>query len=535
MLNLDGISDGLALTLAHELNLHRRVIGDASTSNAQRQQSQQSQQEDSQNACQCRLLLAKFASSHPQAERALSRLILKHIGISRSVLRDQHYIPVAKDNNSTLIPINDVTTARSTGTPSSISEDLIPPLCPIPWLSQSAWDAIPYNEKVELMEMAILGLSHPSATVRYRMYPSTSQYSDSFVMFGRGSVERVVFGHGPRHVLVLVGIHGNEPCGVEAARLILQRHCLFTRRSTAGSSSSGLLATKEELDDNTNWTIPLASLSGEITIEFVVGNPKAVAANKRFLQRNLNRLLDVHVLCDETIKEDGYEIQRARVVYEAIRHSDAVLDIHSVSSDSDPFAIPASTDASEELAQQLPVSYVVESLAHCTAEGGTSMDCALVHDVPAVCVECGQHSHVDIVARAADVISTFLLTQYGGEKPSSRSVESCASAGLANEEKKDAKEEGSKDSKGPVVMRCEGIEIVREGFEWMKPFQEFEWIPYGVAVFKDSVRGEVTCPVKPGSYLVMPTKIPIVGEEALSWARATGAGGENVAVSEESQ
>ena len=149
------------------------------------------------------------------------------------------------------------------------------------------------------------------------------------------------------------------------------------------------------------------------------------------------------------------------------------------------------------------MSYVVESLAHLTAEGGTSMDAALIHNVPAVCVECGQHNHEDIVARAADVISTFLLTQYEGEK---------ADFGGRKADKE----------RGPVVMRCEGIEVVQEGFEWCQSFKDFEWIPHGMPVFKDGIRGEVECPIDPGSYLVMPTKIPVVGEEALCWARDVG-------------
>ena len=506
MLNLEGISDALDATLVSELKLEQR----------QSDEKKREHHADNINN-RSRALLTSFSSSHPQAERALSRLILKHLGISRAVLRDQHSLSSSVhcsthgiDNGcgggvADLIP-RDETPCEGKD---CLHPDVIPALCPIPWLSQMVWDSISNEEKVELMELAILGLSHPAATARHRIYPSTSKFSDSFVMFGRGCVDRVVIGSGPRHMLILVGVHGNEPCGVQAARLILQKHHLF--RPTRPAESSSPLATRQEMEDDANWTFPLSDLFGEMTIEFIVGNPRAVQANRRFLTRNLNRLLDVHVLCDEKAVEngDGYEIQRARIVYEAIRHSDSVLDIHSVSSDSDPFAIPASTEASEELAQQLPVSYVVESLAHLTAEGGTSMDAALIHNVPAVCVECGQHNHEDIVARAADVISTFLMTQYEGEK-----------AGVGGRK-------ADKESR-PVVMRCEGIEVVQEGFEWCQSFKEFEWIPHGMPVFKDGIRGEVKCPIEPGSYLVMPTKIPVVGEEALCWARDVGGETETV-------
>lgn len=54
-------------------------------------------------------------------------------------------------------------------------------------------------------------------------------------------------------------------------------------------------------------------------------------------------------------------------------------------------------------------------------------------------------------------------------------------------------------------------------------------------VFKDDIRGEVKCPIEPGSYLVMPTKIPVVGEEALCWARDVGGGETETESSEEPQ
>jgi hypothetical protein len=478
MINFDGIADNLAFTIANELNLFR------------------GRREDFESA---RTLLTDFCESHPEAERAVSRLVLKHLGISRSVLRPSRHAISASESGWSSDNGEDVYAENPRDHGSQClaleHEDLIPPLSPIPWLSQPAWEAMDLTEKVDLMEMAILGLSHPSASIRYRFYPFTSQYRDSFVMFGRGCVDRVVLGSGPRHVLVLVGIHGNEACGVEAARLMLQRHSLFIppRRQT--------LATNKCLGDDSMWSFPLDTLFQEMTIEFIVGNPRAVEANKRFLERKLNRLLDVHVLCEDGIGVASYEVQRARVLVEAIRHSDVVLDIHSVSSESDPFALPSSMDASEELACQLPVSYVVQSLANCTAEGGTTMDCALLHGVPGVCVECGQHHHPDIVARAADVISTFLVSQCGD--------------GYVNNDIQDDVGKG----KGPIVMRCEGIEIVRDGFEFLQPFKEFEFVTYGTPVFKDE-QGEVCCPVEPGAYLVMPAKTPVVGEEALSWARA---------------
>eukprot|EP00562_Extubocellulus_spinifer_P019723 CAMPEP_0178593920 /NCGR_PEP_ID=MMETSP0697-20121206/30216_1 /TAXON_ID=265572 /ORGANISM="Extubocellulus spinifer, Strain CCMP396" /LENGTH=124 /DNA_ID=CAMNT_0020231153 /DNA_START=249 /DNA_END=619 /DNA_ORIENTATION=+ len=118
MLDLDGISDGLAVTLAHELNLHRRISSDAYASDHRRHQQQQAPlstsrgedfdydgskasselngRSDAKNAIRCRTLLAEFASSHAQAERALSRLILKHLGISRAVSDSNWRFPLSR-------------------------------------------------------------------------------------------------------------------------------------------------------------------------------------------------------------------------------------------------------------------------------------------------------------------------------------------------------------------------------------------------------------------------------------------------------
>lgn len=188
-------------------------------------------------------------------------------------------------------------------------------------------------------------------------------------------------------MLVLVGIHGNESCGVEAMKLMLQRKALFTGDANVQA---------QDLDINDNWKQPIDVLFEELTMEILIGNPKAVERNTRFLKRNLNRLFDIHDLCDDSsAEEEGYtyELQRAKLIAESIREADFILDIHSTSADVGSFALPSSMDLSEELAECLPVKYVIESLVHMTLDGGTTLDCALLHAVPGICVECGQHSH----------------------------------------------------------------------------------------------------------------------------------------------
>lgn len=186
---------------------------------------------------------------------------------------------------------------------------------------------------------------------------------------------------------MLVGIHGNEHCGVEAVKIMLQRKALF-------SGDADVKA--QDLDVNDNWKQPLDELFDRMTVEILLGNPQAVEMNTRFVKKNLNRLFDIHMLCnDASAEEEGYmyELQRAKLIAESIRCADIVLDIHSTSADVGSFALPSSMALSEQLAECLPVKYVVESLAHMTLDGGTTLDCALLHDVPGICVECGQHSH----------------------------------------------------------------------------------------------------------------------------------------------
>jgi hypothetical protein len=132
------------------------------------------------------------------------------------------------------------------------------------------------------------------------------------------------------------------------------------------------------------------------------------------------------------------------------------------------------------------------------------MDCAVLHGVaPAISVECGRHDHPNVVARATDIISSFLLSQLEHQS-NSGAVKKCL----------------QKKKENPIVMTCKDLEIVNEGFGFLESFREFQFIPYGQPVFRDDIRGKVTCPIEPGAYLVMPNYKPVIGEEALFWARA---------------
>jgi hypothetical protein len=238
---------------------------------------------------------------------------------------------------------------------------------------------------------------------RSSYFPTANIFKNNAITFGKG-MERVVLGNGPKRVLVLVGIHGNEHCGVEAVKIMLQRKALF-------SGDADVKA--QDLDVNDNWKQPMDELFDRMTVEILLGNPQAVEMNTRFVKKNLNRLFDIHMLCnDASAEEEGYinELQRAKLIAESIRCADIVLDIHSTSADVGSFALPSSMALSEQLAECLPVKYVVESLAHMTLDGGTTLDCALLHDVPGICVECGQHSHPGKCYRCSILLRESYLT-----------------------------------------------------------------------------------------------------------------------------
>jgi hypothetical protein len=402
----------------------------------------------------------------------------------------------------------------------------LPNFSPVSWLRQEAWASMSRYEKESFLEHVTKGFFQSERLdVHDRYYATPDRFNTDDIDFGKG-VDRVVLGRGPRRVLVLAGIHGNEPCGVEAVKMMLQRKSLF--------SGNNANVTSEELLQDENWTIKLDTLFDSLTIEFLLGNPAALSQNSRFIKRNLNRLFDINTLCDSELAEQGeyrYELHRARLITESIRHADFVLDIHSCSSDVGSFALPSSLDLSECLAEHLPVKYVVESLVHSCLDGGTTLDAALWNDVPGVCVECGQHTHKDVgkctkpsfsdeyspspqfltlvfstylydakVSRAAAVISSFLRLQVLQEDGAFATP-------------------SSKSSERPITMICTYAERVSHGFEWLKKFPEFHFVAEDEPVFRDADRGVVKCP-KGGAFIVMPTAQPVLGEEALFWAFA---------------
>eukprot|EP01082_Thalassiosira_pseudonana_P003863 g3094.t1 g3094 contig12:1405201-1406784(-) len=486
--DFSGLTDELITRLVNELKLDKFIKRSASDMEAQWMNEETNKVLSIENMSpeDKRKVLTDFVRSHPEAEISAGRLILQYVGIDKSVF----------------LPRRDSSESRFGSSPELYQkiplqhkeEDIMPNFSPVSWLSNDSWSSMSYNDKLVFMDHATDGgfksehifRSHD----RNRYYPTPDLFKRDAVAFGKGGIDRVVIGNGARRVLVLAGIHGNEPCGVDAINLLLQRKALFSGHPTVNA---------QELTFNEKWQ-PMDELFDSLTVEFLVGNPTALQNNTRFMKKNLNRLFDIHTLCnDASAEEEGYteELQRARIIAESIRNADFVLDVHSCSADVASFALPSSSYLSEEVAELLPVRYVVESLAHMTLDGGTTLDCALLHDVPGVCVECGQHNHPDVTARAVSIISSFLALQL---------LDDDGSFAPLNQTEK------------PLVVRCDSAERVGLGFEWLNQYEEFSFVPENSPVFRDE-RGDVFSP-EGGAYIIMPAASPVIGEEALFWAKA---------------
>ncbi|CAE8618339.1 unnamed protein product [Polarella glacialis] len=265
---------------------------------------------------------------------------------------------------------------------------------------------------------------------------------------------------GGERVLITVGVHGNEQCGLVAVNQL---------------AAEGFF---EQL-----WAED--SKLSELTL--MIGNPGAVKANARFVDVNLNR-----IFVDEAKVRSGgdsYEESLTPALAEAIDQSTWYLDLHSTSAPTPCFCIPASA-SSIAVSESLPVQYVLEELL-CSLEGTTlhwaSRDAGRV----AVCVECGQHLEPESVDLAKSSIVQFLAEAAGKVNP---------------------------DRAAKHVLSCRETQPVRAGFRYPEGQipHAFQHVKHGELLALDD-EGEIRCPFRNGTYLIMPTAHSIVGEEAWFW------------------
>lgn len=371
-----------------------------------------------------------------------------------------------------------------------------------------------------------------------------------------------------RVFVALLAVHGDEPCGVAAANRLIEEGFFE-------AAAAALDCCFDEL-------------------RLVVGNPKALAAGRRQVDFNLNRAFTPSLLeqgrrqlqkeqqqqqkqeqegaagvpeaaagseaagATETAAAARYELARAAQLAPLLEGATRLLDLHSTSAPTPPFAfyVPsrataaaaaaavaaaaAAAQGQAQAAQQgdpppeaalalsLPVAYAVRdytgaglglAVEHCfeacgghdwaagttsssgNSGGGGDGAGAVVTALPLVaCVECGEHAAPEAVAAAEACLRAFAWpSRYavgGGAEPPPPPRHVVARAGVT----------------------------VRPGFRWAWRQQDdgpppaFAAVAHGEVVAVDD-GGPIACPCANGGALIfMPAVRPIVGEDALLWA-----------------
>ncbi len=171
------------------------------------------------------------------------------------------------------------------------------------------------------------------------------------------------------NLVVMAGVHGDERCGLNAFDAILPT---------------------------------FYPLCGQVT--FIVGSPEAVKVNTREFEGNLNRMFRPDFEITEA-ERDTYEYKRSRELMPILAKSDALLDIHSSTTEQTiPFVI--CEKQSFEVAEKLPVEVVVSGIDR-LHQTGTD---AFVNQSGGlgICIECGNHNDSNATKIAIEAVNSFL-------------------------------------------------------------------------------------------------------------------------------
>ncbi len=137
-----------------------------------------------------------------------------------------------------------------------------------------------------------------------------------------------------------------------------------------------------------NESIPVFALASQ-NIEQVVANPKALSVNKRFLQHDMNKSF--------ATGGSTYEEVRAGEILNQIPENNVVLDLHTMSAVSDPFAIIVDKKMIE-FASTLGLKHIVY-MKHNIKKGH-----ALINLRDGVSVEVGQHESFEAFENTLKIV-----------------------------------------------------------------------------------------------------------------------------------
>ncbi len=177
--------------------------------------------------------------------------------------------------------------------------------------------------------------------------------------------------------VVLVGVHGDEKCGIDAMEKILPT---------------------------------LKIKKGCVLIGY--GNPKAIEQNVRFTEANLNRMFKLDSYISENEK-NSYEFERAQFIKKYLNQSDALLDVHASSSPTSKSFLICEANA-KDIAKYLPFDLTVSGFDE-FEPGGTDYYMNSIGKI-GICVECGYLGSPTSTQTAEQSILAFLAVQGHIEK-----------------------------------------------------------------------------------------------------------------------
>jgi len=186
-----------------------------------------------------------------------------------------------------------------------------------------------------------------------------------------GFIEYIGKKKGPTSI-ILVGVHGNEVCGIKALEKLLPSFQIERGRVLIG-----------------------------------YGNPRAIKKGIRYVEENLNRMFRPNNKL--SIKEkQSYEYSRAQILKKYLNQSSALLDIHSSNTpQSRPFII--CEKLGRKITKYLSIGLVVYGFDH-VEPGGTDYYMNQNNKI-GICVECGYTKGKKAIDIATKSILAFLASR----------------------------------------------------------------------------------------------------------------------------
>jgi succinylglutamate desuccinylase len=266
------------------------------------------------------------------------------------------------------------------------------------------------------------------------------------------------------HVGILGAVHGNEPCGMR----VLDR---IVAMAEAG----------EIAPTRGTWVL-------------IHGNPEASVSGRRYTRggADLNRLFDFAFEEDLPRERWSPEHHRAHELRPILEELDTLLDLHSASWPTPPFAIINDMPEAVALARRLGLGFVT----HGWGGPGLLMDKVSIGVMqrcgrPAVSIECGQHDDPETIDAAFECAQRYL----------------CATGTL----------EGEAPESDPTFLQV--VEIISrpsEGFKLTRVIRGLERLEAGEIFAADKV---TELRVREPCFVLMPNDAVPVGRDMVFLAR----------------